>query len=117
MSPPKEDRPPETRKPILHSPCSHHATPTRNDDTGSARQARRRRAASWRLPELESRRSDPWWYAPPTAGYEAAADHLLELGLMPAPNRDGLRAMWKRGGHHRRGAERIAHAWALETTA
>jgi hypothetical protein len=111
--PPKEDRPPEIRKPI-NSLCSHHATPTGNDDTGSARQARRRRATSWRLPELECRQSDPWFYPEPgERGYAAAAHHLLELGLTPAPERDGLRLMWKLGGHCRRAAGLIAQRWEM----
>lgn len=110
--PPKEDRPPENRKPI-NSLCSHHATPTRNDNTGSARQARRRRAASWRLPELASSRSDPWHYEPPAASYEAAAAHLLELGLTPAPNLPALRAMWKTRGEGQRAAWAICERWDL----
>jgi hypothetical protein len=72
-----------------------------------------RRSASWRLAELESRRSDPWWYAPSSAGYEDAAAHLLELGLTPAPNREGLRRMRRRGAHSRRAAELIAERWDL----
>jgi hypothetical protein len=78
------------------------------------RQLRARRAASYRLPVLECGRSDPWHYRPPgAAGYEDAALHLLELGLTPAPNRDGLMAIWRRGGHSRQAAEFIADAWEL----
>lgn len=87
----------------------------------------RRRAASRRLPVLDCGRSDPWHY--PTLsnpkhvsdlpsewgerGYAAAAHHLIELGLTPAPNRDGLRRMWRRGGCHRRAATLVAQAWEL----
>jgi hypothetical protein len=78
-----------------------------------AQQLRTRRAASWRLPVLESGQSDPWWYAPPCAGYEDAAAHLLELGLTPAPNREGLRQMWMHGGQRRVDAELIAELWEL----
>ena len=73
----------------------------------------RRRRESWRLPVLESGRSEPWYYAPQAAGYEEAAHHLLGHGLLPAPNREGLRLMWGRGGHHRRAAELIAERWEL----
>jgi hypothetical protein len=100
-----EERPP---KGPINSLGSHHTTPADDHSTGSARQARCRRAASWRIVG-----GDPWRYGSPTAGYEAAADHLLELGLTLAPNRDGLRLMWKRSRHHRRAAARIAVAWEL----
>lgn len=56
----------------------------------------------------------PWRYEPPGArGYEDAAHHLLGHGLTPAPNRAGLEAMWRRGGHSRRAAEFIAERWDL----
>ena len=95
---------------------SHNATPTTDDSTGSGvpSQLQRRRAASWRLPALDpGRRSDPWHYEPPINGYEDAAHHLLSLGLLPAPNREGLQAIWLRGGHHRQAAEVIAQRWEL----
>jgi hypothetical protein len=78
-------------------------------------QLRARRATSWRLPVLDhSGRSDPWHYEPPgERGYPQAALHLLELGLTPAPNREGLRLLWRRGGHSRQAAEFIAQAWEL----
>lgn len=68
----------------------------------------RRRAASRRLPG-----SDPWWYEPPTAGYEIAAAHLLSHGLTPAPDPEGLREMWKSGGDQRLDAQIIASRWDL----
>lgn len=69
----------------------------------------RRRAASYRLPVLESGRSDPWWCEPPgPRGYEQAALHLLERGLLPAANREGLQVM-----RDRQAAQRIAQAWGL----
>ena len=73
----------------------------------------RRRDAAQRLPALDqSCRSDPWHYDPPEIGdYEAAAAHLLELGLTPAPNPEGLRVMRKRGGRHFRAAKLIAERW------
>jgi hypothetical protein len=77
------------------------------------RQLRARRFASWRLPLLETGRSDPWHYEPPTAGYEEAALHLLEHGLTPAPNPEGLRLMWRSGGQSLQAAEFIAQAWEL----
>lgn len=70
---------------------------------------RRRRAASYRLPPLASGRRDPWFYDPPgQRGYEAAALHLLEHGLMPAANREGLQTM-----HDRQAAQLITDAWEL----
>ena len=76
---------------------------------------RRRRAASWRLPVLDSGRSDPWYYGdgPELRGYEAAAHHLLGNGLTPAPNLPALRAMRSCGGAAQRAAEVIADAWEL----
>jgi hypothetical protein len=69
---------------------------------------RRRRAAADRLPPLASRR-EPWTYPPPgQRGYEAAALHLLERGLLPAPNCEGLEAM-----HDRQAAQHIAERWGL----
>jgi hypothetical protein len=84
------------------------------DNTHIARHLRARRAASWRLPQLDcGRRSDPWWYEPPSAGYEEAAAHLVGLMLTPAPNRVGLQRMWKRGGYQRRDAKLIVARWGL----
>jgi hypothetical protein len=94
----------------------HHTTNTLDiiDDNGSVRQARLRRAASWRLPPKKSGyRSDPWFYEPPTAGYVAAAHHLLDHGLIPAPNIAAMQLMWRQGGPQRRAAARIAEAWNL----
>ena len=78
---------------------------------------RRRRAASYRLPVLDSGRSDPWYYDDPepserTAdGYFATAKHLLAVGLLPAPNLGAMRLMWRRGGEHRRFARLVAERW------
>ena len=70
---------------------------------------RRRRAAANKLPPLACGLRDPWWYPPPgTRGYEAAVLHLLERGLLPAPNREGLQAM-----RHRHAADHITQAWEL----
>jgi hypothetical protein len=78
------------------------------------RQLKQRRAASHRLPVLESGRSDPWHRDdPPINGYEDAARHLLDHGLLPAPSREGLQAMWKSGGESRRAAEAIAQRWGV----
>ena len=90
------------------------APPANTDDpTAIARQLRHRRGASYRLPVLESGRADPWFYEPTSASYEAAATHLLECGLTPAPNREGLQAMRTRGAHHRQSAKLIAERWDL----
>jgi hypothetical protein len=70
---------------------------------------RRRRAAADDMRPLPSGRRDPWWYPPPGArGYEQAALHLLEHGLMPAANLAGLKAM-----SDRHAAEQIAQAWRV----
>jgi len=53
---------------------------------------------------------------PPTRGYEPAALYLLDLGLLPAPNLEGLRVMWAAGGESRRAAQVIARRWDLVTT-
>jgi hypothetical protein len=87
--------------------------PERSDSI-TGQMMHRRRAASWRLPVLDSGRSDPWHYDDPgVLGYEAAAAHLLGHGLLPSPNQEGLLAMWRRGGHCRQAAELIAEAWGL----
>lgn len=74
---------------------------------------RRRRAAANEMRDLDSGLQDPWHYEPPTAGYEEAAEHLLELGWTPAPDLEGLTVMRSRGGHHRRAAETITERWGL----
>lgn len=97
-----------------HTTCTSHCEVTgRSDCSAVASELRTRRAASQRLPVLESGRSDPWFYDPPIAGYEAAVRHLVDHGLTPAANRDGLRAMWRRGGHHRQAAKMVAECWGL----
>jgi hypothetical protein len=79
---------------------------------GLLRQLRARRAASYRLPVLESGRSDPSWHEPPGArGYEDAAMHLLEAGLLPAADREGLQLMHRRGCVCRKAAEFITERW------
>lgn len=77
-------------------------------------QLRARRAASQRLPILDhSGRADPWFYGPPTRGYELAARHLLDHGLTPAPNVPAMRVMWRHGGDQQRLAMRIAELWEV----
>jgi hypothetical protein len=80
---------------------------------------RRRRAASYRLPVLESGRSDPWYYDPPapsehaTDGYCAAAAHLIGMGLLPAPDLGAMRLMWRRDSEQRRLSRYIAERWEV----
>jgi hypothetical protein len=50
---------------------------------------------------------------PSTRGYADAAEHLLALGLTPAPNVPALRDMWREGGETQRAAYRIATAWEV----
>lgn len=107
MMPPNErKRPVPSDRP---SPDNTQCT----DSTSYVQGLRRRRAASYRLPVLESGSADPWSYERSDAGYEEAAEHLLELGLTPAPNLDGLRVMRSRGGHQRRTADTITERWGL----
>ena len=104
MSPPRREK-----------PALPQSWPSLNSLDAIRVQLRARRAASQRLPLLEcGHRSDPWHYEPPGAfGYGPAVAHLLEQGLLPAPNRDGLREMWRRGGRSRQVAEFIAERWDL----
>lgn len=44
-------------------------------------------------------------------GYRDAALHLLAEGLLPAPNVEALRALWRRGGEDQQLARRIAEDW------
>lgn len=77
---------------------------------------RHRRAATYRLPALECGYVDPLTcrHGPePINGYPEAAEHLLTVGLCPAPNLPALRAMWKRGGAELRTASRIVEAWEV----
>jgi len=75
----------------------------------------RRRAASWRLPVLDSSgRPDPWHYEPSgTTGYKDAVVHLLSLGLTPAPDLLALQAMWRADAESRRAAQVVAERWGL----
>ncbi|MGB0972040.1 MAG: hypothetical protein ACPGVG_13925 [Mycobacterium sp.] len=80
------------------------------------RQLRQRRAATYRLPALDCGHVDPLACRngpDPINGYPEAAEHLLTLGLCPAPNLPALRAMWKRGGTNLRNASRIVEAWEV----
>jgi hypothetical protein len=72
------------------------------------RENRRKRPAP---PQRRPIRDNPT--ADHSKGYEDAALHLLDHGLMPAANLEGLRLMWRRGGHSRQAAAVIAQAWDL----
>jgi hypothetical protein len=106
--------------PAHHRPAQqtsgHHST-TETHCTGIAAQLRRRRAASFRLqPLAHSGVSDPWpsEYQPPGVnGYQQAALHLLADGLIPFPNVDALRQMWKASNESRRAAAIIAKSWGM----
>ena len=93
---------------------SSHQTANKAQPNAYCVGLRLRRTASRRLEVLDSSRSDPWHYGVPgERGYPDAVAHLLELGLLPAPNREGLITMWRRGGHSRKVAEFVAEAWDL----
>lgn len=106
MSPPERKKPAWGGRPFPDNESDA-------ESSGYPRQVRARRAESRRLPVQDhSGRSDPCWYEPPgESGYEPAALHLLDHGLLPAPNRGALRAMWRSGGESRRIAEVIAQRW------
>ena len=79
----------------------------------------RRRAASRRLPVLDSGRSDPWYYDPPAPsehaadGYYATAAHLISVGLLPAPDLGAMRIMWGRDAEQRNLARYISERWGV----
>jgi len=107
MSPPTREKPaPSQGRPSLNNIAANHSN-------GPGRQLHARRGASLRLPMLESGCRDPWRYGPMTTSYEAAAAHLLECGLLPAPNMPALRAMWRRRGESQRAAYEICERWGL----
>jgi hypothetical protein len=110
MSPPERES-----RPAGNGTASNSTSPSGSHSTVYTRQLRARRAASWRLPALDhTGLSDPWHYdASGIGNYAAAAAHLLEQGLTPAPDLEALRVMRRRGGHHRRNAETITERWGL----
>src|SRR5271154_7187335 len=101
MSPPEREKPAPTGRPSPKCIAYRHST-------AIVQGLHRRRAASRRIVD-----GDPWRYEPPTAGYELAAAHLLELGLTPAPNVAALRVMWKTRGESQRAAWTISERWDL----
>jgi hypothetical protein len=94
-------------------------TTASSDVTGIAVQLRRRRAASYRLPVLDSGHADPWFYddiepSERTAdGYYAAAQHLIAAGFLPAPNIPAMRLMWRRDDEQRELVRYIAERWEV----
>ncbi len=87
------------------------------------RQLRGRREAARRLPRLNCGCGpDPWLCrchedAEPTArqvdAYRDAVEHLLAHNLLPAPDADAMRVMWRRGGAEQRLAVFLAERWEL----
>jgi hypothetical protein len=80
---------------------------------------RRRREAADRLPRLMCSCGDPWvcrhYDGPPSErqldAYQQAAEHLLDHGLLPAPNIPAMRRMWRRGGTGLKLVMHIAQRW------
>jgi hypothetical protein len=110
--------PPDADHTITSTTSSHHTAGTAHP-SGYCRLLRLRRAASQRLPG-----GDPWPYEPHPQlsdfrqppgerGYLEAAAYLADHGLIAAPNREALRQMWRKGGHHRQVAEAIAKRWEM----
>ena len=88
-----------------------------------AAQLRRRRLASYRYPPMAcSPCRDPHGcrcHSPDEIteryvdGYQAAAQHLMAHGMVPAPNVDAMRVMWRLGGDDQRLAVRLADYWEV----
>jgi hypothetical protein len=84
-------------------------------------QLRRRREAALRSMPLNCGCRDPWtcrcrddraeFTERHVDGYVSAVLHLLDKGLMPAPNLPAMRLMYRRGGRDRRIASEIAERW------
>ena len=116
LGPPRDD---EGRAPTDPADVKVDNHTNATDATAIAVQLRRRRAASYRLPVLDSGRSDPWHYDPPepsertAEGYYATAQHLLAAGLLPAPNVPAMRVMWRRDVEQRELARLIADHWQV----
>lgn len=90
--------------------CSQHSE--------SVAERRRRRAAAWRSPVLwcgccKDPHTNKHRGGPAPWGYAAAAKHLADRGLLPAPPADveQLRDMWRDGD--RELATQIAAEWAV----
>lgn len=100
--PEKENRPADNGAVSRTTGCTHYIAGLR-----------RRQAATYRLPVLDCGHVDPWTCRPsiPTRGYAEAAQHLLDVGLTPAPNLAAMRDMWRHGGDEQRAALAIADRW------
>ena len=77
--------------------------------------ARRRRAAE-RLPVLDCGCADPWvcncGHVRTASSYAAAVSHLLHNGLLPAPDVDAMRVLW-RHKQYRHLVSEIASRWEV----
>jgi hypothetical protein len=95
-------------QPSTNAISSHHTTNTDERSAYCVGLSRRRSAARRMVG------GDPWWFPPPgKRGYAQAAAHLLEVGLTPAADIEGLRSMYRQGGNSRQVAEFIAERWDL----
>lgn len=97
-------------------------TTSRHQETGSAEYIaglRRRRAATYRLPQLECGCVETWPHKCDSQepseqsvdGYAAAARHLLDYSLLPAPQLAEMRRLWNRKGRDRQLVQHIAERW------
>lgn len=90
-------------------------------DDGVPSQLLRRRDAAQRAEPLACGCRDPWPCRchddEPSEhqldAYRDAAEHLLGLNLLPAPNAAAMRQMWRRGGDAQRLARHIAERWEM----
>lgn len=102
---------------------SESTTTTGSDASHYIAGTRRRRSATIRVPRYSDKCAcrDPWTCSHDgnamsehdVDGYRAAAQHLLDAGLAPAPNVPALRAMWRRGNEERRLARTISERWEV----
>jgi hypothetical protein len=78
---------------------------------------KRRHAAARRLEPLESGLVDPWMARlderPSADTYAAAARHLLEHGLTPAPDIEAMRTLWRRSQEDRELVRTISSRWEM----
>jgi hypothetical protein len=82
---------------------------------------RRRRAATYRVEQLDCGCRDPWtcrhYDGGPSErlvdGYRDAVQHLDAAGLLAAPRIPEMQIMWRRGGDDQRLAREIAERWEL----
>src|SRR6202022_2063756 len=110
MSPPPKKRSPSADNAGAKPP------PNQNRTVEYTASLRRRQTATYRVPRLECGCADTWTCRCFDAeeyvdGWRDAALHLLDHGLLPAPNVKAMRVLWGRRGSDQRLARHIAERW------